>query len=343
MQKNIRTEKTQAPEHPATTGSAPLVSVLMLAYKVGPYIAEAIEGVLRQKTGFPFELVIGEDRSPDNTRLICEQFQDKHPGIVRVLPAEQNLGIAGNAARTLARCRGRYIAICDGDDVWQDAFKLQKQIDFLEQNPDYGLSYSDVITIDEHSNTFADPEHEALRPHYAQGEVFIRLLDGNFINNSTAVVRRSLLEGHHIDTDRNYYIHDYLMWLHVAVRCKVHFVKTPTTAYRKHSGGVTNSEAKTRQNSLKFQLALFSILHDFARSGTQTLRPEDKVFLFRKTLSLLYRKAGSWEQKVRVLPLLLRFFPGLTGLWSLGVQKIKAHIPPFSNKKLVSNLKEYNS
>src|SRR5688500_16210646 len=93
----------------------PLVSVCMITYNHEAYIAEAIEGVLMQQTDFPFELVIGDDCSTDRTRQICLEFETKFPGIVRVLPVTANVGMMPNLVRALLNCRGKYIALCEGD------------------------------------------------------------------------------------------------------------------------------------------------------------------------------------------------------------------------------------
>lgn len=311
----------------------PGVDVLMLAYNVAPYIAQAIEGVLAQKVDIQIQapasanatlqtqnatlhirLVIGEDCSTDGTRAICQDYADKYPEQILFLPGDKNLGIAGNAARALPHCREKYLAICDGDDIWTDPAKLCKQVAFLEENPDYGLSYSDVHIISETGAPVYGDEHEQLRGEYAGGNIFLKLLGGNFINNSTAVVRRDLLRDHTIDTDRTYYIHDYLMWLHVALRANVHFLPEQTTAYRKHSGSVTNSAEKARYNGQKLQAALFGILRDFDRLYQHPLTSDEQTRLFRKMLSLLYRNAGTWPQKLGLLPLLLRHFPGFSAL-----------------------------
>lgn len=287
------------------------VHVYMLAYNVAPYVAQAIEGVLGQRTTFPVTLFIGEDCSTDETPAVCRSYAEKYPGRVIFLPAKQNMGITANTARMLGYCTAKYMAICDGDDVWIDPLKLQKQVMFLEEHPDYGLSYSDVQLISEIGAPVGAPEYEALRTFYAQGEVFTRLLKGNFINNSTAVVRRSLIMDFHINPDRRYTISDYFMWLHVSARAKVHFLPEQTTAYRWHCGNVTQSEEKARNNRLWYQSILGDILLDFARQNRgKALGRAERVVLFRKTLSALYRSTSEpWRQRRRLLPLLLRYFP----------------------------------
>src|SRR5690606_17343154 len=92
------------------------VSVFMLTYQQKEYIAQAIEGVLMQKTSFKYELVIGEDFSTDGTREICAKYASENPSKIKLLLNERNLGIGENYVRTYKECQGKYVAICDGDD-----------------------------------------------------------------------------------------------------------------------------------------------------------------------------------------------------------------------------------
>lgn len=133
---------------PAVLSKTPLVSVKMITYNHEPYITQAIEGVLIQETDFPIELVIGEDCSTDRTAQIVMEYQKKHPDIIRVITSEQNVGMKKNSLRTEKACRGKYLAYCEGDDYWHHPQKLQKQVDFLESNTDYGVVHSDVILYD---------------------------------------------------------------------------------------------------------------------------------------------------------------------------------------------------
>lgn len=122
----------------------PLVSVCMITYNHEAFIAEAIESVLMQQTNFPFELIIGEDISPDRTRSICEEYQARYPDMVRLLPSEKNIGLQQNFIEVLFRVRGKYIALLDGDDFWTDPHKLQRQVDFLEKNEAYSMVFHNV-------------------------------------------------------------------------------------------------------------------------------------------------------------------------------------------------------
>ena len=122
--------------------TAPLVSVHMITYNHAPYIAQAVEGVLQQKTNFPFELVIGEDCSTDGTREIVFEYQKKYPDIIRVITSDKNVGAKANGYRTMKACQGKYLAFCEGDDYWHHPHKLQKQADYMESHPECGLVHS---------------------------------------------------------------------------------------------------------------------------------------------------------------------------------------------------------
>jgi glycosyltransferase involved in cell wall biosynthesis len=121
----------------------PLVSVKMLTYNHAPYIVQAIEGVLMQKTDFPFELVIGEDCSTDGTSQIVFDYARKNPDIIRVITSDENVGMNMNSLRVTEQLRGKYIAWCEGDDYWHRDDKLQLQADYLENHPECGLVFSD--------------------------------------------------------------------------------------------------------------------------------------------------------------------------------------------------------
>lgn len=303
---------------------APLISVCMICYNVEPFIGDAIEGVLNQKTDYPVELVIGDDCSTDQTLRIANEYAAKYPGRVKVLAFKDNLGIAGNTARTLEECNGKYVAICDSDDVWTDPLKLQKQVDFLEHNPDFGIVYSDVKTISEKNIPIPDPDIEGLRPFYSEGEVFFRLLECNFICNSTTVYRRELLEGHRIDPSRNYFVQDYIMWLMISSRSKVHFLPEQTTLYRKHSRSVTNSgsDIKRRGNKNMFQYYLYHAVANFDRFNTRALTEPERTILFRKMISLIYRRPGTLKMKLDILGRMPRYFPGVGALLRIGFSKV---------------------
>lgn len=130
-----------------------IVSIFILTYNQEKFISQTLESILRQKANFDYQLVIGEDQSTDSTRIICEKFATENPSKIKLLPSlGENIGLIKNYIRTIKECDGKYIAICDGDDYWTDEYKLQKQVDFLENNPDFSIVYTSLQLLQNNGN-----------------------------------------------------------------------------------------------------------------------------------------------------------------------------------------------
>ncbi len=124
------------------------MSITCITYNHEKYIAQAIESFLMQQTNFPYEIIIGEDCSTDGTRQVILDYCERYPALIKLVTSEKNVGARRNGIRIRNEARGKYIAICEGDDYWTDPCKLQKQVDFLEANPDYVLCYHNVNKVD---------------------------------------------------------------------------------------------------------------------------------------------------------------------------------------------------
>lgn len=125
----------------------PLLSVLCLTYNHESFVAETMESFLAQCTGFEIEVVVADDCSTDGTLHVVEGFRLRFGARLRVLRTDVNLGVTRNFRRALAACRGRYVALCEGDDHWRGHDKLQRQVDFLEEHPRYVLAFHDAVII----------------------------------------------------------------------------------------------------------------------------------------------------------------------------------------------------
>lgn len=124
------------------------VSIVCITYNHERFIKQALDSFIMQKVNFDLEVIIGEDCSTDNTRVIIGEYEKKYPNIVKPIYRDKNVGMMQNFVDVLYRATGEYIALCEGDDYWTDLLKLQKQIDFLDSNPDYVISYHDTIQVD---------------------------------------------------------------------------------------------------------------------------------------------------------------------------------------------------
>lgn len=136
-------------EHPNHVDDQQKVSVCIMTYNHVGYIKDCLDGVLRQQTNFSFEILLGEDDSKDGTREICLEYANKYPGKIRLFlhHRENNIAINGNptglfnSLYNLYNARGKYMALCEGDDYWTDPQKLQRQLEFMEENEDCSLCY----------------------------------------------------------------------------------------------------------------------------------------------------------------------------------------------------------
>lgn len=126
-----------------------LVSINCITYNHAKYIRKTIEGFLIQKTSFKYEILIGEDCSTDETRGIIEEYVERFPETIFLITSDHNVGARKNLRRLHEASKGKYIAICEGDDYWVDPGKLQKQIDFMEQNPECSLCFHSAKIVNE--------------------------------------------------------------------------------------------------------------------------------------------------------------------------------------------------
>ena len=133
----------------------PLVSISCITYQHAPYIRQCLDGFLMQRTDFAFEVLIHDDASTDGTEEIIREYEAKFPDIIKPLYEEENQwvkGRRGSKTFNYPRAKGKYIALCEGDDYWTDPLKLQKQVDFLEENEEYVVTSHDAKIVDENGN-----------------------------------------------------------------------------------------------------------------------------------------------------------------------------------------------
>lgn len=132
-----------------------MVSICCITYNQEKYIRDAIEGFLKQKTNFKFEIIIHDDASTDNTAKIIREYESKYPNIIKPIYQNENQYCKGISASILTykNAAGKYIAICEGDDYWIDENKLQMQVDYMETNPLCSFCFHNANVIDMNRNS----------------------------------------------------------------------------------------------------------------------------------------------------------------------------------------------
>ena len=131
-----------------------MVTILCLVYNHESYIRQCLEGFVMQKTNFRFEAIVHDDASTDGTAAIIREYAEKYPDIIKPIFETENQYSKGDGSLgriMTAHTHGKYVAICEGDDYWIDPLKLQRQVDFLEGNPEYVLTYTGAYIVNANS------------------------------------------------------------------------------------------------------------------------------------------------------------------------------------------------
>jgi len=221
----------------------PEVSTLVLTYDHERYLARAFEGVQQQKVGFPCELVVADDCSRDGTAAVVESWKKIFGDRMRILPRAENLGITRNFVSALPQCRGRYVAILEGDDYWTDLRKLQKQRDFLASNPEFSACFHRVrLLLDDHRFMDWTP-----LPGTKARLEFLDVLVENFVPNCSALMFRNdpelKIPAWLCETGA----YDWVLHVANAERGALGFIDDVMSVYRVHSGGAWNGRTAREQ------------------------------------------------------------------------------------------------
>lgn len=233
----------------------PLVSVIMLTYNHAPYLKEAIEGVMRQKTNFEFELIICNDASPDHSNKIIKPFEEKYPDIIRYFYHEKNIGFEENQRFAFKQCIGKYVAYCEGDDYWTDENKLQFQFDFLENNPEFVMTTARTKSYSQNTGEYkGDGKEEMFR-----GQPFVDYDQASFFEERptqtlTYLIRKDAIDLKWIDVYPDY--RDLYYFYHVLKFGKGRAFNKIVGVYRLHDGGVYSS--LETEKKLRTSIDIFS-------------------------------------------------------------------------------------
>ncbi|HOB02272.1 MAG TPA: glycosyltransferase [Casimicrobium huifangae] len=224
----------------------PLVSVHMLAYRHEKFIAQAIEGVVAQQCDFPIELLIAEDCSPDGTLEIALEYQKRYPALIRVLTGNKNIGMHANGDRCMAHSRGKFIAICEGDDYWIEPTKLSQQVHQLHNHPDFSLVCHAAIAWDSRKERRCG----TIRCTFRSRELTLTEIvagDGGLIPTASIMVRRGVITDLPSWTD-SLSFGDYALAITAALTGKVFYIDCPMSVYR-----MNVPHSWTQQTTLSFR------------------------------------------------------------------------------------------
>lgn len=303
----------------------PLVSICCITYNQVNFISEAIEGFLIQKTSFPMEIIIHDDASTDGTAEIIRSYERKYPNLIKPIYQTENKfsqGLKVSATYVWPKARGKYIALCEGDDYWIDPSKLQSQVDFLENNPGFTIAFHNTRYL------FEDGREEYPNKYDKDIYTIEDLFEKNFIATASCIFRKKNVD----ELPTWFYKLPFGDWsLHFinAQFGKIKYIDKVMAVYRIHSGGMWSGTwaSATPEKTIEVvnhKIRLYNFLDIYFNKKYSKIIQKQKMKLYYKLLNFyLGNKIVTSDNEIIRYCLKNNFFN-----------------PDYSKKKILSGLKK---
>lgn len=288
----------------------PLLTVCIITYNHAQYINQAFDSVLQQRTNFSWEILVADDFSTDGTRDIILEYKNKSKVDIKTIFQEENVGAARNWKALIFSPISKYIAYFEGDDYWTDPYKLQKQVDYLEQHPDCAICYHRVHTLQdgqllpETLNTATTAENYTLDD----------LLPGNKMHTVSVVFRNMFSSGIPAWISRCP-IGDYPLHCYNAQQGYIHYMPDIMAVYRLHSASYYSHLPQYRKYVKIIQTLEMMRRHLSLSTG------QHKVIASRSQMYIHYLLNTLWQQKmygnaIRLVGRYSLLYPGTCLRWA---------------------------
>jgi glycosyltransferase involved in cell wall biosynthesis len=235
-----------------------MVSIDCITYNHENYIADAMESFLMQKTDFNFEILIHDDASTDRTPEIIKQYESKYPDLIKPIYQTENQYSKGVKISyfNMERAKGKYIAVCEGDDYWTDPYKLQKQVDYMEKHPECSICIHAVYRV--------LPDKTKLKLHVRPNRGNKVFTVEEVIYDNGIFATNSFLYPAEFNTNRPYFyeiapIGDYPLFIYLALQGTVYYIDDFMSAYRI---GVKDSWSSRMSSSIERRVATYNKIMD---------------------------------------------------------------------------------
>lgn len=296
----------------------PVLSILVQSYNHKDYIADALRSIINQKTTWPYRVFVHDDCSNDGTVEIIKQFVARYPELIELISTAKNLGDKLAFKHGYSYCRSKYFALLDGDDYWIDETKIQKQITFLEQNPEFIGCTHNVIMKDFHNNT-----EEILIKHKDSKQIFnfSDIASGNIYFHISSLLFRNIFNGSLPESQLHPLAGDWFFSMLHAEKGNIYYIPEVMSVYCVSSLGVWQKKSELEK----------SYTNLYAK------------FVYDKLFNKKYTKVffpNKWSKmnnvcKLLILKILIKF--GCKNLELITQQKNKIKLLYNSLKKFLAN------
>ena len=280
-----------------------LVSIHCITYNHEKYIADAIDSFLEQQTNFKFEILIHDDASTDRTADIIREYECKYPDLIKPIYQKENQYSKGGASVEIfnfKRANGKYIAVCEGDDYWTDPKKLQKQVDYLEKNPECSLVFHAADVVKANKETTGTVARIAEESRIVKMDEIALKAEPNFIPTASRVFRKAF-----IDKLPSWYINasigDFPTALLIGKYGHFYYIDEIMSAYRTGVSGSWTSRMfngkDNKKNLIKINQECIQILNDFNHFSNYQFRQEVNNAIKERKARILISKIGYYLPK----------------------------------------------
>lgn len=285
----------------------PLVSICCITYNQKDFIRDTLNGFLMQQTNFPFEILIHDDASTDETPEIIHEYERQYPDIIKAIFQLENKYSQGesiNERYNFPRAKGKYLALCEGDDYWTDPLKLQKQVDFLENHSDVGLVCTGLAVLDMSTNSIRKRVEEK------ESTMLRSIGDRGKIVTATTLFRKSQYERYADELDikniRFWKMNDYPLWIWFFKRSAIFYLSDVTAVYR-HLPSSTSHFQQDWLRAQQFHQSFIEITNHLHEKKIITHAEYLQEFRTAYCNNChIFIMAGNWRDSIKGLWLLLR-------------------------------------
>lgn len=210
----------------------PLVSIICLVYNHANYLRECFEGFIMQRVNFPIEILVHDDASTDGSAEIIKEYTNRYPQLFKPIFQTINQyskGVHVSATYQYPRCRGKYIAVCEGDDYWTDPMKLQTQVSFMEQHKDVSMCFHNAYYYDQVRSKIIGEHRIYEMDKYVDNNIIFR--DGGFIPTNSIMYRSELISKVN-ELSAACPVGDLPLQIAMAISGKVYYINKTMSCYR---------------------------------------------------------------------------------------------------------------
>jgi len=307
----------------------PLVTIRCITFNHITFIRDALDGFLLQKTDFPYEILIHDDASTDGTAEVIREYQTLHSDLIRAVFQTENQyskGLHPWREILYKMARGKYIALCEGDDYWIDPYKLKKQVEFLEAHPECSISFHKVKRVNGENNKIID-----IYPKFHGNKVFskIDLYWKCFIQTCSVVYRNQNIADFY-EKINSLSIEDWPLFVFLAQAGDIGFLDETMSVYRIHSGGI-NSGA-TRLHNITIAIEALKFFRSYERISDHPMIKKSLARYYFQTSQIYYMNKDRLAfRKILIICLRYAFSLDRRQNYQLIIMFLRLHFPLLFN------------